>query len=270
MSVLARPLQVFFVKPVQALGRGALSAVTATGRSGYLAVDAVQALRKVDLWGPHLLTQMARIGVDSVPIALFIATFTGIVLALQASYTFTGAMPLYFVGTLVGKTMILELGPVLTGLALAGRVGANISAELGTMRVTEQIDALETLAYDPVAYLVVPRVLAGALMFPAVVMLANAVGIFAGWGTSLWLLDMSSQEFIKGLQILFQPWDVQFSMIKSVSFGITVTAVGCSYGYQTRGGAEGVGRSATRAVVVATMIILALDAFWAATLLEAY
>ena len=270
MSALAGPLQAIFVKPVQAMGRGALRAVTATGRSGYLAVDAVQALRKVDLWGPHLLTQMARIGVESVPIALFIATFTGIVLALQASYTFTGAMPLYFVGTLVGKTMILELGPVLTGLALAGRVGANISAELGTMRVTEQIDALETLAYDPVAYLVVPRVLAGAIMFPVVVMLANAIGIFAGWGTSLWLLDMSSQEFIKGLRILFVPWDVQFSMIKSVSFGITVTAVGCSFGYQTRGGAEGVGRAATSAVVVATMIILALDAFWAATLLEAY
>jgi phospholipid/cholesterol/gamma-HCH transport system permease protein len=131
MSVFARPVQVAFVQPVQAMGRRALQAVTATGRAGYLAIDAVQALRKVDLWGPHLLPQMARIGVDSVPIALFIATFTGIVLSLQASYTFTGAMPLYFVGTLVGKTMILELGPVLTGLALAGRVGANISAELG-------------------------------------------------------------------------------------------------------------------------------------------
>jgi phospholipid/cholesterol/gamma-HCH transport system permease protein len=222
----------------------------------------VQALRKVDLWGPHLLPQMARIGVDSVPIALFIATFTGIVLSLQASYTFTDAMPLYFVGTLVGKTMILELGPVLTGLALAGRVGANISAELGTMRVTEQIDALETLAYDPVAYLVVPRV-------PAVVMLANTIGILAGWVTSLWLLDMSSQEFLKGLRILFEPWDVQFSMIKSVSFGLTVTGVGCAFGFHTQGGAEGVGRATTRAVVIATMIILALDAFWAATLLEA-
>jgi phospholipid/cholesterol/gamma-HCH transport system permease protein len=249
------------------MGRLAVRAVAATGRSGYLAIDAVQALRKVDLWGPHLLPQMARIGVDSVPIAIFIATFTGIVLALQASYTFTGAMPLYFVGTLVGKTMILELGPVLTGLALAGRVGANISAELGTMRVTEQIDALETLAYDPVAYLVVPRVLAGALMFPVVVMLANAVGIVAGWGTSLWLLDMSSQQFMRGLRIFFEPWDVQFSMIKSVSFGIVVTSVGCSFGFHTEGGAEGVGNATTRAVVIATMIILALDAFWAAVLL---
>jgi phospholipid/cholesterol/gamma-HCH transport system permease protein len=211
---------------------------------------------------------MAHIGVNSVPIALFIAVFTGIVLALQASYTFTGAIPLYFVGTLVGKTMVLELGPVLTGLALSGRVGANIAAELGTMRVTEQVDALETLAYDPIAYLVVPRVFAGFLMFPVVVLLANAMGIVVGWGTALYLLDMSSPEFIKGLRLFFQPWDVWYSVIKSASFGITVTAVGCFVGFHTTGGAQGVGRSTTQAVVVSTMILLVLDAFWAATLLS--
>lgn len=254
--------------PVRSVGRGALRSVAAVGRAGYLGLDALKALRKSELWGPHLLGQMARIGVDSVPIALFIAAFTGIVLALQASYTFTGAVPLYFVGALVGKTMILELGPVLMGLALSGRVGANIAAELGTMRVTEQIDALETLAYDPVAYLVVPRVLAGALMFPMIVVLANAIGILAGWGTAISLLDMSSAEFEKGLRLFFEPWDLQFSMIKSVSFGITVTAVGCAFGFHTRGGAEGVGKATTRAVVVSSMIILVLDAFWAAVLLK--
>ena len=169
--------------PVQALGRGAIRSVVAVGRAGYLAADAVQALRKVGLWLPNLGPEMFRIGVESIPIALFIAAFTGVVLALQASYTFTGAVPLYFVGALVGKTMILELGPVLTGLGLSGRVGANIAAEIGTMRVTEQIDALETLAYDPVAYLVVPRVLAGAIMFPMVVTLASAMGVAAGWAT---------------------------------------------------------------------------------------
>ncbi len=136
------------------------------------------------------------------------------------------------------------------------------------MRVTEQIDALETLAYDPVAYLVVPRVLAGAIMFPVVVILANAIGILAGWGTSLVLLDMSSPEFLRGLRLFFEPWDVQFSMIKSVTFGITVTAVGCSFGFHTTGGAEGVGSATTRAVVISSMIILVLDAFWAATLLQ--
>src|SRR5512141_1892212 len=119
---------------------------------------------------------MRRLGVDSIPIAVFIAVFTGIVLALLASYIFTGAMPLYMVGALVGKTIMMELGPVLTGLALAGRVGANIAAEVGTMKVTEQVDALETLAYDPNSYLVMPRVVAGTLMFPIVTALAIAVG----------------------------------------------------------------------------------------------
>jgi phospholipid/cholesterol/gamma-HCH transport system permease protein len=159
---------------VQAVGGAAYSVVTSVGKAGYLAIGAARAVRQWGVWGPHLLGQMAKIGVDSLPIALFIAAFTGIVLALQASYTFTGAIPLYFVGALVGKTMILELGPVLTGLALSGRVGANIAAEIGTMKVTEQVDALETLAYDPNAYLVVPRVIAGGLMFPAVVLLATS------------------------------------------------------------------------------------------------
>jgi phospholipid/cholesterol/gamma-HCH transport system permease protein len=256
------------VGPVHAIGRGALRSVTAVGRSGYLAADAVRALRKVRLWSPHLAAELSRIGVESVPIALFISMFTGIVLALQASYTFTGAVPVYFVGALVGKTMILELGPVLTGLALSGRVGANIAAEIGTMRVTEQIDALETLAYDPVAYLVVPKVLAGAIMFPMVVTLASAIGVVAGWGTSLVLLDLSTPQFVRGLRLFFEPWDVQFALIKSVTFGITVTGVGCSFGYHTRGGAAGVGMATTRAVVVASMIILVLDAFWAAVLLK--
>lgn len=230
-------------------------------------LDAVRSTRRVDIWGRLLVPQLARIGVESVPIALFIATFTGIVLALQAAYTFTGAIPQYFVGTLVGKTMMLELGPVLTGLALSGRVGANISAELGTMRVTEQIDALETLAYDPVAYLVVPRVIAGTLMFPAVTILATAVGIAAGWVASLFLLELTTPEFMKGLRLFFEPFDVCYGMIKATSFGLMVTSIGCFFGFTTRGGAEGVGRATTRSVVVASMVILVLDAFWAATLL---
>jgi len=253
--------------PFASVGRIAMDSAAGIGRWGGLAVEMLKSLPRIGIWGRLLPGQMARVGVDSVPIAVFIATFTGIVMALQASYTFTGAIPLYFVGTLVGKTMILELGPVLTGLALAGRVGANIAAELGTMRVTEQVDALETLAYDPVAFLIVPRVLAGTIMFPAVVVLATTVGIVAGWVTSLELLDMSTPEFVKGLRLFFLPFDVQFAMIKSVSFGFTVTSVGCFFGFTTRGGAEGVGRSTTGAVVVSSMVILVLDAFWAATLL---
>jgi phospholipid/cholesterol/gamma-HCH transport system permease protein len=255
------------LSPFSSLGRGAIAWSVTLGRWGVLTAQTVGSLRHVDVWRHLVVQQMARVGVDSVPIALFIATFTGIVLALQASYTFTGAVPMYFVGVLVGKTMMLELGPVLTGLALSGRVGANISAELGTMRVTEQIDALETMAYPPVAYLVLPRVLAGIIMFPLVTMLAIAVGIGSGWITSLQLLDMTTAEFVRGLTLFFEPFDVSFALIKSTSFGFVVTSIGCFFGFHTMGGAEGVGRSTTQAVVASSMVILVLDAFWAVVLL---
>lgn len=253
--------------PFSLLGRGAINLATAIGRWGAFTAETAKAIREVDVWGRLLATQMARVGVDSVPIALFIATFTGIVMALQASYTFTGAIPMYFVGVLVGKTMMLELGPVLTGLALSGRVGANIAAEIGTMRVTEQIDALETMAYPPVGYLVVPRVLAGILMFPLVTILAITTGIGFGWLTSLQLLDMTTAEFVRGLTLFFEPFDVTYAIVKATSFGFVVTSLGCYFGFHTKGGAEGVGNSTTRAVVASSMVILVLDAFWAVVLL---
>jgi phospholipid/cholesterol/gamma-HCH transport system permease protein len=253
--------------PVAWVGHSAIGTAAAFGRFGQFAGGVAKAVPDVRTWGRVLVVQMARLGVESLPIALFIAAFTGIVLSLQASYTFTGAVPEYFVGTLVGKTMLLELGPVLTGLALAGRVGANIAAEIGTMRVTEQIDALETLAYDPMAYLALPRILAGVLMFPVVVAFADAIGVVGGWITALNLLDMSTPQFVRGLRLFFEPFDIQYSLIKAASFGLAVTSIGCFYGFSTSGGAEAVGRSTTQAVVVSSMMILVLDAFWAATLL---
>ena len=254
--------------PFHALGSVTLAVFASLGRFGHFVAESGRAAMDVRTWAPLVVLQMRRLGVDSLPIALFIAMFTGIVLALQASYTFTGAVPLYFVGVLVGKTMILELGPVLTGLALSGRVGANIAAELGTMRVSEQIDALETMAYDPVAYLVVPRVLAGLVMFPMVVAFANVMGIIAGWITAINMLDMSTQQFVYGLRLFYDPFDITYSLIKAVSFGFVVTMVGAFQGFTTSGGAEGVGFATTRAVVIASMLILVLDAFWATVLLQ--
>ena len=237
------------------------------GRVGHFVQDAASGLRDVGTWAGLTVQQMRRIGVDSLPIGLFIAAFTGVVLALQSSYTFTGAVPLYFVGTLVGKTVMLELAPVLTGLALSGRVGANIAAELGTMRVTEQVDALETLAYNPFSYLVVPRVIAATLMFPIVVALAMVVGVTSGWITAINLLDLSTVEFVKGLQLFYKFKDVWFGLVKSTSFGFAVALIGCFKGLNVRGGAEGVGRAATGSVVLSAELILVLDAFWALTLL---
>ncbi|MSR36535.1 MAG: ABC transporter permease [Gemmatimonadetes bacterium] len=255
------------LRPVQQFGHGFLGAVESVGKGGFLALQAMRTVGQVDIWGPRFFPLMVTIGVASIPIALFILMFTGIVIAIQASYTFTGTVPLYFVGALVGKTIILELGPVLTGLALAGRVGASIASEIGSMRVTEQIDALEALAYDPVAYLVVPRVLAGMIMFPVITVFSVTIGIIAGWLTSLAMLDMTTAVFMKGLRLFFDTYDVTFALIKALSFGLVVTGVGCFYGFHTHGGAEGVGKATTRAVVVGSMIILVLDAFWAATLL---
>jgi len=251
-----------------AVGSRAVGLVEGFGDVGYFLTDTVRALPDVRTWGTRTLQQMRRLGVDSLPISLFIAAFTGITLALLASYVFTATMPIYLVGTLVGKAIMMELAPVLTGLALAGRVGANIAAEIGTMKVTEQVDALETLAYNPYAYLVVPRLLAGILMFPVVVAFAMAMGVFTGWLAATALLPISSAQFLRGLQLYFLPFDVRYGLIKSASFGFMITMIGCYLGMSTRGGAEGVGSATTRTVVYSAEMILVLDAFWAVVLLR--
>jgi phospholipid/cholesterol/gamma-HCH transport system permease protein len=255
-------------RAIAVIGRTARRQVEVAGRWGRFAGWTVRGVGDVRTWGPLFGMHARRLGVDSLPIALLIAVFTGIVLALLASYSFGSFVPLYFVGTLLEKTVTMELAPVLTGLALAGRVGANIAAELGTMRVTEQIDALETLAYDPHAYLVVPRVLAGTVMFPIVIGLAMVVGILAGWLASLGLLGLSTDQFLKGARLFFDYFDVRYGLVKSASFGLVVTFIGCVSGMAARGGAQGVGQAATQAVVRSAVMILVLDAFWALTWLN--
>lgn len=247
------------------LGGSTRRALERIGELARFTARTIEAVRDIRTWGPSATLQMRLLGVDSLPIGAFIALFTGIVLSLLASYSFTGAVPLYFVGTLVEKTITLELAPVLTGLALAGRVGANIAAELGTMRVTEQIDALETLGYDPHAYLVVPRVLAGMVMFPVVVGAAMFAGVASGWIASVGLLDLSSADFVKGLRLFFSTFDVRYGLVKASSFGFIVTLIGSVRGLRAGGGAQGVGRAATDAVVYSAVMILVLDAFWAIT-----
>ena len=241
--------------------------LTGVGRVGHFLADTFRSMREIGTWGSLTAVQMRRIGVQSLPIAVFIAVFTGIVLALLSSYSFTGAVPLYFVGTFVGKAMMLELAPVLVGLALAGRVGANIAAELGTMKVTEQVDALETLAYDPFSYLVVPRVMAATLMFPVVVAIATAVGMASGWVTAVNLLDLSTPEFVKGIRLFYQFKDIWFGLMKAMSFGFAIAVIGGYHGLKTRGGAQQVGKETTTAVVRGAEAILVLDAFWAVVLL---
>lgn len=233
------------------------------GEGARFTAAAARAALDVRDWVPQFSAQARSLGVGSIPIGIFIALFTGIVLALLASYSVGDMVPPYFVGTLVQKTVTLELAPVLTGLALAGRVGANIAAELGTMKVTEQIDALETLSFEPMAYLVVPRVAASTIMFPVVVGLAMLVGVLSGWVASLTLLDITTDQFLKGARIFFVDFDVRYGLVKAASFGTAVSLIGCKAGLDTQGGAQGVGAGATRAVVLSAVMILVLDAFWA-------
>jgi phospholipid/cholesterol/gamma-HCH transport system permease protein len=239
------------------------------GTVGEFIADSTRALSESRTWTANAMQQARRLGVDSLPIALMIAAFTGIVLALLANYSLTGAVPLYFVGVLLEKTITLELTPVLSGLALAGRVGANIAAEIGTMRVTEQVDALETLAYDPYAYLVVPRVIAGTIMFPIVVGLAMVVALVFGYIAARGIVGLTASEFQQGVQLFYTNFDIAYGLVKSASFGFAVSLIGCIAGLRAKGGAEGVGRAATDAVVYSAVMILVLDAFWAMTWLQA-
>ncbi len=251
------------VSGITALGRGVRESVESIGTGYRFVIDVLRASRDSRSWMPEFTLHARTLGVGSLPIGIFIAIFTGIVLALLASYSVGDIVPPYFVGTLVQKTVTLELAPVLTGLALAGRVGANIAAELGTMRVTEQIDALETLTFDPLSYLVVPRVFASTLMFPIVVGVAMVVGVTSGWLAAIGLLDVTTPQFLKGVRIFFADFDVRYGLVKAASFGAAVSLIGCRAGLTTMGGAQGVGRNATRAVVISAVMILVLDAFWA-------
>ncbi|HEV7837337.1 MAG TPA: ABC transporter permease, partial [Gemmatimonadaceae bacterium] len=171
-----------------------------------------------------------------------------------------GGVQLSVVGLISRQSIILELGPLLTGLVLTGRVGARITAEVGTMRVTEQIDALETLAYDPIAYLVVPRLIAALVMLPVLTILADAVGVGTAMFTAVTSTDVTSADFTAGLRLSFTPFQIVYSLIKATIFGGTI-AFFCSYeGYTANVGAEGVGRSTAQAVVVTSVAILVFDA----------
>jgi phospholipid/cholesterol/gamma-HCH transport system permease protein len=195
---------------------------------------------------------------------VLVAAFIGGVIALQTRYQLFEGVLLSVVGLATRQTIILEMGPLLTGLVMAGRVGARMTAEIGTMRVTEQIDALETLAYDPLAFLVVPRLIASTIMLPVLTILADFVGVFSGFVVSVAFTDMTSQDFLEGVRLAFGMFQIVYSLMKATLFGIAIAFV-CSYeGYITSAGAEGVGRSTALAVVIASVTILVLDALTAA------
>jgi phospholipid/cholesterol/gamma-HCH transport system permease protein len=233
------------------------------GLRGFFLRDIVRALAEPGTWAAEMVRQMRNIGVDSVPLASIVAAFIGAVIAIQIRYQLFPGVQLSLVGLASRLMIVLELGPLLTGLVLTGRVGARMTAEIGTMRVTEQIDALETLAYDPIAYLVVPRLLAALVMLPTLVILANAVGLGSAYLISVFFTNVPPQDFKEGLRLGYGGFQLFYSLLKGTLFGAAI-AFNCSYeGYITETGAEGVGRSTARAVVITSVVILVLDAITA-------
>jgi phospholipid/cholesterol/gamma-HCH transport system permease protein len=248
------------------VARSVIAVFLDIGHRVFFARDILRAFGDPATYVPLTIKQMRNIGVDSVPIAAIVAAFIGAVTALQTRYQLFPGIQLSVVGFITRQMLILELGPLLTALVLTGRVGARMTAEIGTMRVTEQIDALETLAYDPVAYLVVPRMLAALVMLPVLVILANAIGVTTAFLTAVAATDVTWGQFQEGLRLGFAPFQVFYSLIKAFFFGGAIAFV-CSYeGYITEAGAEGVGRSTARAVVITSVVILLLDALTATIL----
>lgn len=210
-----------------------------------------------------VLFQMEHIGVNSLPLVLIIATFTGAVSAWQAAYQLQGIAPLSFLGTATSRAIITELGPVLTAIVIAGRVGASIAAELGSMKVTEQIDALETMAISPVRYLAMPRFYAAVFMMPILVVFANVIAILGAYVISNYFLGVSFAVFFQSVKRYFEIGDFVFGLVKAVFFGGVTSLLGCHIGFRTEGGAEGVGLSTIRSFVLSSALILILDyALW--------
>lgn len=207
------------------------------------------------------LRQMVRLGVDSIPVVFLTAMFTGMVMALQMWTGFHRVHAENFVGSAVSLAMLRELSPVLVALMVTGRVGSSMAAEIGTMRVTEQIDALEALATDPVHYLFVPRVIAGVVMLPFLVVLGDALGVGGGYLVAVKLLGSNPVIYEENTYRFLEMNDLWSGLIKAAVFGLILTLTGCVRGFYTSGGAEGVGRSTTRAVVSASLIILLTDFF---------
>jgi phospholipid/cholesterol/gamma-HCH transport system permease protein len=241
------------------VGRWTLNAASHVGRVAFLVADLVRSLGEWRIWVPRAFTEAWNIGVGSLFIVLLISGFAGAVTALQARYQFTGTIPIYYLAGVIVESIVLELGPVLTGLILAGRIGARYAAELGTMRVTEQIDALESLGRSPSSHLIVPRVMAGLVMIPVLVIMADVMGIASGWFSMRLVLPITNDDFSYGARIFWRGQDAFFSVIKAFFFAGSITVISCYMGFSTQQGAEGVGRSTTGAVVSSSVLILLLD-----------
>jgi len=255
MASLARP-----IGPIRAIGRWGEAMARHAGGMGLLAWHTVRATLTGQVAFRDVVIQCYSAGVQSVPLVLVTAILSGIVTSQQGGYQVTSNIPLYFLGSIVTSSVVLELGPVLTAIVVIGRVGARITAELGTMQVSEQIDALYSLGRDPVSVLAAPRIWAGAITMPALVGLANAVGFLAGMISARSTIGLGADSFLYGARLFWHSYDLFYSEMKALVFGFAIPLIAVHMGLLTRGGAEGVGRSTTASVVFMIIAVLVCDA----------
>jgi phospholipid/cholesterol/gamma-HCH transport system permease protein len=216
----------------------------------------------------QLIDQMGTIGVGSLGLVIVVSLFTGAVAAVQAAYQFSNVVPLRYLGSVILRSVIIELGPVLTALVVGGRVGAAIAAELGTMKVTEQIDALRAMGINPVRFLIVPRVLAATLMLPVVTVFSDAIAVFGGFVVAVFSIGVSPASYLNSIKDFFFTKDLVSGLIKAFCFGNIIGTMGCFFGFATEGGAEGVGMATTRAVVSSCVLVLVSDYLLATVLFQ--
>jgi len=242
---------------LQAIGRVFLNFLTSTGRLALFTGMSVSHIVRPPFYPRLLLRQIIDIGYYSLPVVGLTAVFTGMVLALQSYSGFARFNAESAIATVVVLSITRELAPVLAGLMVAGRIGAAMAAEIGTMRVTEQIDALSTLATNPYKYLVAPRLLAGFIMLPCCVLVADIIGVFGGYLISVHKLGFNPAVYLKNTWQFLEVIDVVSGLVKAGVFGFLIALMGCYHGYHSRGGAQGVGSATTNAVVSASIMILA-------------
>ena len=239
-----------------AVGRVFLAFLEHTGRLTVFTAVALSHCVRPPVYGRLIGRQMVEIGYFSLPVVGLTAIFTGMVLALQSHTGFARFSAEGAVATVVVLSMTRELGPVLAGLMVAGRVGAAMAAEIGTMQVTEQVDALVTLSTNPFKYLVAPRILAGLLMLPCLVLVADIIGVFGGFLVSAYQLGYNPATYLHSTWEYLKPIDVVSGLVKAAAFGFVISLMGCYNGYHSKGGAQGVGQATTNAVVSASILIL--------------
>jgi len=242
-----------------ALGRVVIGFLRSVGAIAIFAAEAISHLVRPPFHGRLFLKAFIEIAWFSLPVVALTAVFTGMVLALQSYTGFSRFNAEGAVANVVVLSITRELGPVLAGLMVAGRIGAAFAAEIGTMRVTDQIDALSTLSTNPMKYLVTPRILAGTLALPLLVVVADILGVMGGWLIGTQQLGFASGAYLKSTFDFLHAADVISGLIKAAVFGFVITLMGCWAGYQSGGGAQGVGRATTSAVVASSILILALD-----------